>query len=168
MAIFLAAKTFYDDICLIDEKLREYVSSMESHPPKDMSLLYWIYPYTTIFLMRDVNVKSFNEKYSFPDGTLSVMNSFPVAYMLSTNREEKCGLFDLFKYCSGDIDAVVDIPIECGSCYFPHKNQLRPFLWPCNISDEEDGAVFLLGYNKSMDDSKIAKQSPKSIRSLIK
>lgn len=164
----LAAKNFYDDECIIDKELREYVLNMDKLPPEDMSLAYWIYPYTTICLMRDVNVQSLKGKYNFPEGTISIMNSFPVAYMLSTSKEEKCGLFDLFKYCNSDIDAVVDIPVECGSCYFPNTNHMRSYLWPCNISDKEDGASFLLGYDKSMNDSKIAKQAAENIKKIKK
>lgn len=91
----LAAKTFYDDLCLIDANLREYVINMGSLPPEDMSLMYWIYPYPTIILMRDINVGSFNGRYSLPDGTISIMSSFSMAYIVSTTKDEKCGLFDL-------------------------------------------------------------------------
>jgi hypothetical protein len=28
--------------------------------------------------------------------------------------------------------------------YFPNTEHLRTFMWLCNVSDEEDGAMFLL------------------------
>lgn len=160
----LAAKNFYDDKCIIDEELRKYVLDMESLPPKGMSLMYWVYPYSTICLMRDVNVKSFSSAYYFPEGTISIMNSVPVAYVLSTEKEEKCGLIDLFEYCNSDIDAEVYIPIKCDSCYFPGSNNLRSYLWPCNISDSDDGAAFLLGNSENMNDSKVAQHSIESVK----
>ncbi len=162
----LAAKDYYEDVCLIDKRLREYVENEKMSPLDDMSLLYWIYPYSTIALMRDVTVKSFSNKYGFPEGTISIINSFPVAYILSTSIEHKCGLIDLFKYCNDDIDAVVNIPIDCHSCYFPNTEHLRPFLWPCNVSDEEDGVAFLLGNDESMNGSMVAMHSLESIRKI--
>lgn len=162
----LAAKNFYDDSCLIDEQLREYICNTEALPPIDMSLLYWIYPYSTIAIMRDISVKSFSEKYAFPDGVISIMNSFPMAYIISSPKEEKCGLLDLFQYCSNDIDEIVEIPVNGRSCYFPKTNHLRPFLWPCNVSDEDDGASMLLGNNENMNAAKIAKHSRESIQNI--
>jgi len=160
----LAAKEYYEETCLIDKRLREYVINDKMKPLDDMSLLYWIYPYSTIALMRDVTVKSFSNKYVFPEGTISIINSFPVAYILSTSIEDKCGLVDLFKYCNEDIDAVINVPVAFRSCYFPNTEHLRPFLWPCNVSDEEDGAAFLLGDGKCMDGSRVAAHSRESIK----
>lgn len=160
----LAAKEYFEDICLIDKRLREYVIDEKMNPLDDMSLLYWIYPYSTIALMRDVTVKSFSNKYVFPEGTVSIINTFPVAYILSTSIEDKCGLVDLFKYCNDDIDAVINVPIDCRSCYFPNTERLRPFLWPCNVSDEEDGAAFLLGNGECMDGSRLAIHSLESVK----
>lgn len=91
------------------------------------------------------------------------MNSFSVAYILSSEVENECGLIDLFKYCNDDIDAVINVPINCRSCYFPNTEHLRPFMWPCNVSDEEDGAMFLLGNGECMKESKIAVNSLKNI-----
>ena len=159
----LAAKDYYEDVCSIDKQLREYVTNDKMKPPDDMSLLYWIYPYSTIALMRDVTVKSFSNKYVFPEGTISIINSFPVAYILSTSVEDKCGLVDLFKYCNDDIDAVVNVPIDCRSCYFSKTEHLRPFLWPCNVSDEDDGAAFLLSNGECMDGSRVAIHSRESV-----
>lgn len=42
------------------------------------------------------------------------------------------------------------------------------FSWPCNVSDEEDGVAFLLGYDKSMKGSKVAKQSLNDIKNMKK
>lgn len=161
----LAAKNFFDDICIIDQKLRDYVLDMEALPPTGMSLLYWIYPYSTIMIMRDIGVFSFSENFSFPKGTVSIMNSFPAAYVISTDKE-RCGLFDLFSVCSTNIDEVIYVPVEKSSCYFPNSNQLRHFSWPCNIAENDDGAAFILGNEDCMNDSKIAKHSVENLRKI--
>ena len=161
----LAAKNFYENECLIDKELREYVLDETKLPPKKMSLLYWIYPYSTIAIMRDICVYPSHNKYKFPKGLISIMNSFPAAYIIADD-EERCGLFDLFSVCSNDIDETVEIPVDCSSCYFPGTKHLRPLAWPCNISDEEDGASFMLGVDKCMNDSKIAKHSNDTIEKI--
>lgn len=72
----------------------------------------------------------------------------------------------MFSVCSKDIDETVEIPVDCSSCYFPGTKHLRPLAWPCNISDEEDGASFMLGVDKCMNDSKIAKHSVESVNTI--
>ena len=72
----------------------------------------------------------------------------------------------MFSVCSNDIDETVEIPVDCSSCYFPGTKHLRPLAWPCNISDEEDGASFMLGVDKCMNDSKIAKHSNDNIEKI--
>lgn len=161
----LAAKNFYDNECLTENKLRKYVLCEEELPPYNMSLLYWTYPYSTIAIMRDICVYPNYNKYEFPKGVISIMNAFPVAYIISTDKE-KCGLFDLFSICSKDINEIIEVPVDCSSCYFPETKHLRPFAWPCNISDDEDGAVFMLGVDKCMDDSKLARHSVENINKI--
>lgn len=161
----LAAKNFYDNECLTENKLRKYVLCEEELPPYNMSLLYWTYPYSTIAIMRDICVYPNYNKYEFPKGVISIMNAFPVAYIISTDKE-KCGLFDLFSICSKDINEIIEVSVDCSSCYFPETKHLRPFAWPCNISDDEDGAVFMLGVDKCMDDSKLARHSVENINKI--
>lgn len=163
---FLAAKNYYEDECLIDRQLREYVIDDKLYPLENMSLLYWVYPYSTIVLMRDIVVKPYSNKYIFPAGIISIMSSFPVAYILSSEVENKCGLIDLFKYCNDDIDAVINVPIDCRSCYFPNTEHLRSFIWPCNVSGDVDGAMFLLGNDECMKESKIAVNLLKNINGM--
>lgn len=115
--------------------------------------------------MRDICVYPNYNKYEFPKGVISIMNAFPVAYIISTDKE-KCGLFDLFSICSKDINEIIEVPVDCSSCYFPETKHLRPFAWPCNISDDEDGAVFMLGVDKCMDDSKLARHSVENINKI--
>ena len=162
----LATKNYYDNESLIDKELRKYVLDEKKLPPEGMSLLYWVYPYSTIIIMRDFCACSIYNKYEFPKGMLSIVNSFPCAYIISTKKEE-CGLFDLFNVCSSNIDEVVELSVDCRSYYFPNSKHLRPFEWPCNISDEKDGAAFVLGVKKNIDDSKIAVHSLESVNKII-
>lgn len=39
-------------------------------------------------------------------------------------------------------------------------------LWPCNVDSNEDGAAFLLGYDKVMEASKLAVHSEDSIKKI--
>lgn len=161
----LAAKNFYDKENLIDLKLREYVLRENSCPPKEMSLLYWIYLYSAVVILRDVSVTPNGMKYKFPKGVISIVNSFPAAYIISTDKET-CGLCDLFDMCSENIDEIVEIVIDLNSCYFAGSKHYRPMLWPCNVDSNEDGAVFLLGYDKVMEASKLAVHSEDSIKKI--
>lgn len=161
----LAAKNFYDKENLIDLKLREYVLRENSCPPKEMSLLYWIYLYSAVVILRDVSVTPNGMKYKFPKGVISIVNSFPAAYIISTDKET-CGLCDLFDMCSENIDEIVEIVIDLNSCYFAGSKHYRPMLWPCNVDSNEDGAAFLLGYDKVMEASKLAVHSEDSIKKI--
>lgn len=164
----LAAKNFFDDESLIDIELRKYVLNEDYLPPKDMCLLYWIYPYSTICLIRDVAVGTINRNYEFPMGTISIMNAFPIAYIISAGEKQKCGLVDLFQYCSSDIEQEILIPIKASSCYFSNTSRLRPFLWPCNVSASSDSAAMLLANDTSIIDSKVARHSAESIQCIRK
>ena len=73
--------------------------------------------------MRDVVVNSSNNMYAFPERTVSIVNSYSIAYMLSSNKEGQCGLPDLFDYCSDDIEDRIEIPIEFSdSCFKGDKS----------------------------------------------
>ena len=104
-------------------------------------------------------------KYKFPKGVISIVNSFPAAYIISTDKET-CGLCDLFDMCSENIDEIVEIVIDLNSCYFAGSKHYRPMLWPCNVDSNEDGAAFLLGYDKVMEASKLAVHSEDSIKKI--
>lgn len=131
----LVAKEFYDKDCLIDVNLREYVLGKISKP--DVKLYYWIYPYSTVFNIRDVVTRGYNtEDPAIPQSTISVMASFPVAYMITESEDTVAGLHDLIQYTTDNIDDVVDIPIDFATAVRPGTNTVRHFAWPCNIGDE--------------------------------
>lgn len=152
--------TYNEDVAAVKDVLRE-----NSCPPKEMSLLYWIYLYSAVVILRDVSVTPNGMKYKFPKGVISIVNSFPAAYIISTDKET-CGLCDLFDMCSENIDEIVEIVIDLNSCYFAGSKHYRPMLWPCNVDSNEDGAAFLLGYDKVMEASKLAVHSEDSIKKI--
>ena len=164
----LAAKNYYEKDCLVDKQLREYVLNPTAFPPEDFSLLYWVYIYSTIAILRDVVVNSTNDIYCTPSSMISIMNSYPIAYVITSEKDEKCGLLDLFKYCSSDIDEEIELPIDLTSCCFAGTGRPRHFLWPCNLSDGVDGTNFVLGNENLMNGSKIARHSAESVMKIRK
>ena len=72
----LAAKNFFDN-SINENILREYVLNDSLYPPENFKLLYWIYPYSAIFIMRDFWIES-DVNHPRPDGMISLMYSFPI------------------------------------------------------------------------------------------
>lgn len=151
----LAAKNEYEE-SVIDEKLREYFFNEEMRKPEEMKLCYFIYPYQTISIVRDVCVKSYNVGSEYiPQGVFSCLYSFPVAFLLCESSD-MTGLPDLFAFCTTNIDDEENIPINLESAWFPGTNIVRHPIWPCNISDDDYGASMLLA-GQSFSDSVYAK-----------
>lgn len=72
-------------------------------------------------------------------------------------------------YFSGELEVVEILRFGfcCNnSCYFAGSKHYRPMLWPCNVDSNEDGAAFLLGYDKVMEASKLAVHSEDSIKKI--
>lgn len=53
---FLAMKDSYDEQCIVDQRMRDYVQHPNMLPPKGSSLLLRYYPYSTVFLLRDATI----------------------------------------------------------------------------------------------------------------
>ena len=53
-----------------------------------------------------------------------------------------------------NIDEMVNIPIDFRSSYYPKYENVRNFLWPCNVGTRWDEASFVLG-GESMNDSRL-------------
>ena len=77
----LAAKIEPDD-SEIDKQIREFVFDYESPIPDALNLLYWIYPYNDIVIMRDFGMPAIRNNFS-DIGIFSVLKFFPVAYLLA-------------------------------------------------------------------------------------
>lgn len=86
-AHFLAAKNFYDENSHQDINLRQYVLNETIVRIKDTQLLSWSYPYSTVFINKGVVIKSFSKTIDFPDGVVSNISSFPLAYIIQNKRD---------------------------------------------------------------------------------
>lgn len=141
---FLAARNEYIE-GKAENELREYFLNPNLKPPKDFQLLYYVYIYNTIMIIRDVAPKKFGkEEYSIPEGLISCINTFPMAFILVHNCDNKVELDDMFQLCTNDINEVVNIRIDLLSYMYPNKVVLRDPYWPCNISDDETGTSMML------------------------
>ena len=142
----LAAKDFFDDACVVDKALREYVLDPFAMPPKNLSLFYFVYPYNTIVIGRDVAVKQVTPKLNgsrVPDGMVSCLYSYPVGFLLA-EAGQNLYLRDLFEYCSEDIDEENDILCTIDSHHYHGTKIPRDPLWPIKISDDIDGTSILI------------------------
>lgn len=143
----LAIKNYYDTSSLIDKDLRNYFVLPNKMPPKNIKLSIRIYPFSTIIMARDLSIKSYS-KIKFPSGVTGVLSAFPLAYILTTGNET-CGLSDLFRYCTSDIEQIIEFPLDIKSCFYQNTNVFRDWAWPCNVTDNFDGASFMLMNDKN-------------------
>ena len=162
---FLSALAEYDDKNLVDRRLREYFLTPSALPPKGMQLLNWIYLYKSIVVLRNYAVKSYSAAVHYPDGLISNVYSFPVAYVLHDGTDS-CGLVNLFSFCTTDIDEVVSIPTDFNSVYYPGQTVFRNMLWPSDVSDNDNGAAFVLGSDAYFRSSVIAMHSDDTVRKI--
>ncbi len=150
---FLAAKTSFSNN-EIEKKLRDYFLDETKLPPQEMSLLYYVYIYNTIMIMRDfVPQKIGTDQYKVPSGFISCINSFPLAFILGDKLDDKCGLYDLFDYCTNNIDEVITIRIDLLSYLYADTKTPRNPYWPCNVNDSKTGTDMILLTNDSQTDS---------------
>ncbi len=133
----LAAKNFYDDKCLIDVALRNYLADDTALPPADLHLYCYPYHHSAIVVGRDL-VPVGND---VPKGMISVISSFPLSFILTEASIQ--GMTDLFAKCSHDIDEKKHVIVSRRSACIPGSNILRHYAWPINIS--EDGTLGVIG-----------------------
>ena len=141
---FLAARNEYIDGKLENE-LREYFLNPNLKPPKEFKLFYYVYIYNTIMIIRDVAPKKFGKiEYAIPEGLISCMNAFPIAFILTHKCDNEVSLYDIFELCTENIDETVNLKIDLLSYMYPNKKVLRDPYWPCNVSDDETGTSMML------------------------
>ena len=150
---FLSMKTIYDDQTLTDIHLREYVLN-ESLKLDSEQLFCWFYPYPTILNARDMNVQG-HINHTHPKGFISVMASYPLGYMVSSEDESDCLVDNLGKYSTTGIDDIVPIVLHPETSFCAGTNKFKHFIWPLNISNDEDGVMFALGNQELMDGSRL-------------
>lgn len=152
---FLAAKDFYDNESVIDNELRKYVLNPNLSGKNVAKLYYWLYPYNTVLIIRDVVTSSYTGQVAFPSNCISIINSFPLAIILDDGEESQCKLNNLMCLTSENIEDTVNISLDLSSVYYPDTKKNRHFMWPCNISNEWDGAAMILGGESMMEDSRV-------------
>lgn len=114
-------------------------------PPQNVKLLYYVYIYNTIMIIRDVVPKKFGKpEYAIPEGFISCLNTFPISFILVDKCENDVGLYDLFEYCTENIDEKRDIRIDLLSYKYPNQKEMKHPYWPCNVSDDETGTSMML------------------------
>ena len=141
---FLAARNEFVDT-KVEKELREYFLNPDLKPPKGFKLLYYIYIYNTIMIIRDVVPKKIGSiEYEIPDGFISCLNTFPISFILAYECENDAGLMDIFELCTENIEESITMRIDLLSYKYPNGKMLRNPYWPCNISDDETGTSFML------------------------
>lgn len=128
-----------------ENALRRYFLNPNLKPPDEFKLLYYVYPYNTIMITRDFVAKKIgNPEYAIPEGVISCINTFPIAFILVHNCECTAELNDLFEVCTQNINEKKNIKIDLLSYMYKNKFEARHPYWPCNISDEKTGTSMLL------------------------
>lgn len=140
---FLAMKSSFDRKVISDKVIREYLFRNDKKLER-LKIFCWFYPYSTIVNIRDVVVRG-NIQSTHPTGFIGIMNSFPLAYMISTKDESRCGLDNLSQYMTKNIDEEVTVALHLQTAFHPATNLLKHYLWPVNVVDGPFGAGFLLG-----------------------
>jgi len=167
---FLSMKAVYDKDTTVDEYLRLYLKD-ESLELTGIKLYTWLYPYSTIINLRDFATRGkidSDDYRTHPCGMISIMNSYPLAYMISTENENSCCVDDIGRYSTENINDKVTITLHISTAYYsmPLRTddglmaavKRKEFSWPANVSDDEFGALFVLGNDQIMDGSTIAIQ----------
>lgn len=148
---FLAAREVYNDGKLENE-LRMYFLNPKALPPQGLSLYYYVYLYNSIMIIRDIVPKKFgHNEYMIPDGLMSCLNAFPIAFILTNESKSSAGLFNLLELCSPNIEEEKNVKIDMYSFMYPNRKKMKDPYWPCNVSDEETGTSLILAGDESQN-----------------
>lgn len=150
---FLAMKQGYDDEATVDGCLRAYLQD-ETMKMDGIYVFSWFYPYPSVVNARDFSVHG-TSAHTHPKGFVSVMASNPLAFMVSTDNETDCQVDGLAGYATTAIDDVVPVTLHLASAMYAGERDLKHFVWPANISDDANGALFALGSDEFMEGSRL-------------
>ncbi len=153
LGYFLAAKNSYDEYCVIDKTIRDYLLGKIDKPK--CKLFYWIYPYDTVNVARDISLVNVHGGY-IPKGTISIMACCPVGFLLTDENGSLPGSVDLISLITDDEEQEIKLLIDVQSAFYTGTRKLKHYLWPCNIGDDEYsvGAVLVGKYGR--EDSRFA------------
>lgn len=135
-------------ITTIDKSLREFVFNDSKQVPDNLKVFYWIYPYSSTIIIRDVAMLKVRGNFK-EIGMFSLLKYFPIAFMV-TDCEKYEGLRELTTFCNRDIDDEVQIPIDVTA-------PLKGYNWPEIVDDDNflmgggqflEGGIFAVPKNK--------------------
>ena len=148
----MAMATCFNRKVISDKHMRGFVLD-DSRLLKRIKVFAWFYPYTTIVNVRDIVVRG-NNAGTHPEGFISLMEAFPLAFLISDKDETNCGLDNLSQYLTMDIDGELPITFHMKTGYYSGTRVLKHFLWPINVESGPYGAAFALG-GRELDGSRI-------------
>jgi len=112
-------------ISKIDEQYREYVLNASMIIPKGVKVFYWIYPYMSVKIIRDIAMPRYrgtwNDFSRGGVGMFSILKYPPIGY-LATDLDAYEGLNELTQYCGNRLDDEAEIPFRLDA--------INPEYWP--------------------------------------
>jgi hypothetical protein len=135
----LAAKGVIDDV-IVDRTIREFLSDDLNQLPEEIKIFYWIYPYSDIFVIRDVCMPAVRGDFSKVGFFSGILKYFPVAYLVC-NLEQYEGLDELTIYRDLNLEETAEIPIRL--------TEIRHPVWP-EMTDEGNIMAGGLSLNSSV------------------
>ncbi|GED60812.1 hypothetical protein ABER61_24240 [Brevibacillus formosus] len=119
-----------------DDRFRKYVLDDSLISPEGLRIFYWIYPYSSIKIIRDVGMPKYRgswEDFKRGIGIFSIMKYFPIGFIVS-DVEKYEGLEELTQYCGSNLSDEAFIRINL--------HDVREEYWP-EVGDDN----ILLGGN---------------------
>ena len=150
---FLSMKPVYDEFAEADNVLRSYVLDETLRLEKE-KLFCWFYPNSTVVIARDVMAPGYFPK-THPKGTFSMMASYPLAFLISSEDECDCNVDNLSRYSTKNIEDTIEISLHFETSRYSGSNKLKDFLWPMNVTGQPYGALMALGNEEVMEGSRI-------------
>lgn len=121
----LAAKIHIDDV-VPDREIREFFFDEDAPIPDSIHLFYWIYPYTSVVLIRDIAMPAARGRFDGSVGVFSILKYFPVAYLV-TDLQSYEGLTELTSFRHLKSSEFADIPIPL--------QKIHDLAWPEMVDD---------------------------------
>lgn len=120
----LAAKTQIDDV-VTDREIRSFFFEEDAPIPDSIHIFYWIYPYTSIVIVRDIAMPAERGRFG-ESGFFSILKYFPIAYLV-TDLQSYEGLAELTTFRDLKSSEFADIPIPLQRIKHP--------AWPEMVDD---------------------------------
>ncbi len=108
-----------------DQILRNFIFDETAGFPNGLKILYWVYPYPYVVIIRDVVMPAVRRNFERL-GFFSILKYFPIGYILC-DLDGYEGLNDLSFYFTSNPEELVSIPIPL--------NQVRHLEWPEIVDD---------------------------------